>query len=285
MLNAAQWRKFDQVVKGMTFPTHSGRLPTTVSWSLVLCGNIPISRTLLTFLHPDLQKPFAQEGRRAEDMVTYCSGSPLCRLEGRKRHSSGDFAADASKKAPTFNRNPKAIFELRIRLSTCLRTLALRSISMNEVNRAMEDLRQYCRLRLLYNIELVISHHVALHYPEFFRSYGPAYVWWLFAFESYNGLLEEIKTNGKAGGRMELTLIRNWVQRQLLFDLLTSLPPEADASERKLIQRLINGKDRDRGTYLSQDATFQSTDGLGAYDNLLQMTYTYFYCSERNPFG
>lgn len=119
------------------------------------------------------------------------------------------------------NRNPAALYDMILLLSCALRTLALRSISLDEVNAACEELRMYCRLRLLYGIPLVISHHLAArHYPIFYKYYGPGYAQWLFAFETFNGEMERFNTNGHGGGEMETTLLRNWIRRQLIFELV-----------------------------------------------------------------
>ncbi|KAG8988072.1 hypothetical protein FRB94_001112 [Tulasnella sp. JGI-2019a] len=138
----------------------------------------------------------------------------------------------------------------------------MRSITLNEVQRAVEEIRQYCRMRLMYGIALVISHHLASHYPLFFALYGPAYAWWLFAFEAYNGDMGNVNTNNHAGGELETTMVRNWVSRQLVLDLLTELPADSSPKEKELVNQLVNQKDRDRGSYLTQNASFASTDGL-----------------------
>jgi len=71
------------------------------------------------------------------------------------------------------------------------------------------------------------------------KLYGPVYGWWLFAFERFNGMLEKVNHNGHDGGRMELTLMRNWVQTHLIYKFLLEMPPDASPHECKLIDKLI----------------------------------------------
>ncbi|EGO03200.1 hypothetical protein SERLA73DRAFT_23695, partial [Serpula lacrymans var. lacrymans S7.3] len=50
---------------------------------------------------------------------------------------------------------------------------------------------------------LTINHHLSMHYSSIFKHFGPAYGWWLFAFEQFNGKLEWVNLNGHADGEME----------------------------------------------------------------------------------
>ena len=68
---------------------------------------------------------------------------------------------------------------------------------------------------------MVPNHHMAMHYARLIRLHGPVYAWWLFAFERFNGMLEDVNTNGHANGQMELTLIRNWLIRQRIYELVS----------------------------------------------------------------
>ena len=68
------------------------------------------------------------------------------------------------------------------------------------------------------NCHLVINYHLSMHFEQMLKKFGPVYGWWLFPYERFNGMLSRVKHNGQAGGRMELTLLRNWVQTQLLYE-------------------------------------------------------------------
>lgn len=91
---------------------------------------------------------------------------------------------------------------------------------MIDVRRGQRYLQMYCQLLLRIEAHLTINHHLAMHYVDIFRRFGPAYVWWLFAFERCNGEQEQVNTNGRAGGEMELTLMRSWVGKHQLFELV-----------------------------------------------------------------
>jgi len=93
--------------------------------------------------------------------------------------------------------------------------------------------------------------------------FGPVYAWWLFAFERFNGMMEKVKHNGHDGGVMELTLLRNWVQTQLIFELLASLPAETHQIERQMLERRIELEGKQRGSMIAQIAIFQSEVDTG----------------------
>ncbi|KAG6862796.1 hypothetical protein C0993_001457, partial [Termitomyces sp. T159_Od127] len=88
--------------------------------------------------------------------------------------------------------------------------------------------------------------------------FGPVYGWWLFAFERFNGMLEKVNHNGHDGGKMEVTLLRNWVQTQLIYELLLSLPPTAHDKEHEIIEQVIHGQGQQRGAMMTQLAIFRS---------------------------
>ncbi|KZT25039.1 hypothetical protein NEOLEDRAFT_1156520 [Neolentinus lepideus HHB14362 ss-1] len=145
------------------------------------------------------------------------------------------------KRKPTHSRN-------------CIRILASRTISMAEARLGHDFLVQYCKHCLRLGIHLVINHHLAMHYVDMIKLFGPIYGWWLFAFERLNGMFEKVNHNGHDGGRMELTLMRNWVQTQLLYELLLGLPPSAHDLERRLLHRYILSEASSRGSMMTQIA-------------------------------
>lgn len=71
------------------------------------------------------------------------------------------------------------------------------------------------------------------------RKVGPVYAWWLFAFERFNGMLNRVHHNGHDGGRMELTLMRNWVQTHLIYEYILALPSDTCPFEREQINSII----------------------------------------------
>lgn len=119
---------------------------------------------------------------------------------------------------------------------------------------------EYCHTCLRLRIPLVTNHHLSTHFFDMIEQFGPIYTWWLFAFERFNSMLERIHHNVHDGGQMELTLLRNWTQTHLIYELLLSLPPDAHAKEHEL-ERIIQKEARSRGSMMSQIAISDSQSG------------------------
>ncbi|TFK78562.1 hypothetical protein K466DRAFT_507108, partial [Polyporus arcularius HHB13444] len=161
-----------------------------------------------------------------------------------------------AKMKPTFTRNLLKIYQLFQYASLAERILAAKSISMEEVQHGHRYLRWCCEEMVRLGIHMVPNFHFAMHYPQFFELFGPVYAWWLFAHERFNGELEQVNLNGHADGEMELTLMRNWIAKQCIFGMLVSLPPNATAEERELLERVRIQKGAPRGTLRTQIAAF-----------------------------
>jgi hypothetical protein len=125
-----------------------------------------------------------------------------------------------SNKPPTFTRDIRQIYQIALHHSVAERILAAKSITLGDVKRGVNSFRLACQTAIMLQIPLKINHHMAMHYEMVFRLHGPAYAWWLFAFERFNGYMEDIKLNGHAGEEMELTCARGWVGMQRLYELV-----------------------------------------------------------------
>ncbi|PPQ99854.1 hypothetical protein CVT24_009605 [Panaeolus cyanescens] len=156
------------------------------------------------------------------------------------------------------SRNRLQLYQLALLLCVSIRLFATRTISMSQAHMAQEYLANYSRTCLLLKIPLVINHHLSMHYYDMIREYGPVYGYWLFAFERFNGILENVNHNGHDGGEMETTLLRNWIQNQLAYELLISLPPDAHPKERELINCIVETEAKKRGSMMTQIAIFNS---------------------------
>jgi len=75
--------------------------------------------------------------------------------------------------------------------------------------------------------------------------------------------MEKVKHNGHDGGQMEVTLLRNWVQTQLIYKLLLSLPANAHVQERVMLDCIIESEGRQRGSMMTQIAIFRSKVDTG----------------------
>ncbi|KAG8724041.1 hypothetical protein FRC11_002216, partial [Ceratobasidium sp. 423] len=67
-------------------------------------------------------------------------------------------------------------------------------------------------------VALLPNHHWAMHYEAAFKCFGPAYAWWVYAFERFNGLLQKVNLNYQEG-KMEFTLMQFWVRMHRLYEL------------------------------------------------------------------
>ncbi|KAF7342502.1 hypothetical protein MVEN_01840000 [Mycena venus] len=68
--------------------------------------------------------------------------------------------------------------------------------------------------------------HLAMHFGDLLKRWGPTHSWRCFAFERYNGLLQKINTSKKFG-EMEATMLKTFCRRQNLTALYSPsiLPP------------------------------------------------------------
>lgn len=170
-----------------------------------------------------------------------------------------------AKHVPEHSRNCKSLYDTILLLCAGVRILASRTITMAQAHLGQNFLLQYCQRCLDLKIHLVINHHLSMHYIKMIKRFGPVYGWWLFAFERFNGMLEKVNVNGHDGGRMEVTLLRNWVQTHLLYELLLSLPDDAHELERKILDQIVKDEARQRGGMVTQIAVFRSEASTGKH--------------------
>ncbi|KAF9489274.1 hypothetical protein BDN71DRAFT_1530062 [Pleurotus eryngii] len=158
----------------------------------------------------------------------------------------------------THSRQRRSLYSAILLLCAGVRLLAIQKITMAQARLGQDFLIEYCHMCLCLRIPLVINHHLSTHFFDMIKQFGPIYAWWLFAFERFNGMLERIHHNGHNGGRMELTLLRNWTWTHLVYELLLSLPPDAHAKEHELLEWIIQKEARSRRSMMSQIAIFRS---------------------------
>ncbi|KAF9461453.1 hypothetical protein BDZ94DRAFT_1310595 [Collybia nuda] len=77
-------------------------------------------------------------------------------------------------------------------------------------------------------------------------------------------MLEKVKHNGHDGGRMELTLMRNWVMTHLIYEYILSLPEDAHDIEKGYIDRIIRTEAREnRGGIMTELAMYRAEASAG----------------------
>ncbi|KAJ2982401.1 hypothetical protein NUW54_g10758 [Trametes sanguinea] len=242
LLNKDMWHRLEELVNAVQWPSGIGRLPKNLGenhgfakadqwrrWVNIQC-------TILWSLWGD-----------DADMIRSNAPRPPRNAKDVEDFDRSDLAE---------------IYEIFLFASVAERILASKSISAEDVQRGHSYLRRCCQRMLALGIHLLPNHHLAMHYPEIFRLFGPVYAWWLYAHERFNGIQEKVRTNGKGDGEMELTLTRNWVAKQRLHELLVSLPHNATPEERELISRVVSNDRAAAGTLrthmLSQSAALSS---------------------------
>ncbi|KIY48977.1 hypothetical protein FISHEDRAFT_42291 [Fistulina hepatica ATCC 64428] len=219
MMTAVMWRTYEETINSIHWPSGIGRLPI----------NLATNHSL----------PKADQWRRM------CTIQPFT-LWIIWHNADDKIMCDApavphnAKSRPTFMRSPRELYTLAIYLSLAEQILARRSITSESAQRGQSYLQMFCCGLLRLEVPMKPNHHFGMHYFDIIKRFGPVYSWWLFAFERFNGLLEDVNLNGHAEGEMELTLMRHWISRQRTYELVTSLPDDASDAERALVQRISN---------------------------------------------
>ncbi|KAL7283633.1 hypothetical protein ACG7TL_003069 [Trametes sanguinea] len=237
LLDAASWRLFQDLVNSIQWPSGIGRLPK----------NLGENHSL----------------QKADQWRCWCNIKPtilwlIWRDDNDKICSNAPLIPAQSNSPPTFRRSLREIYKCTLYSSTAERLLARKSITLEHVRRGQRYLRKYCVGLLELGVHLVINHHMAMHYEFVFPRFGPTYGWWLFGFERCNGDQEKVNHNGHDGGEMELTLMRNWVGRHRLHELLVSSPGTFTPKERALLDHYLQPKGANRGTLRQQLASFDT---------------------------
>lgn len=125
-------------------------------------------------------------------------------------------------KKPTLTRNPRAIWNCSVFLTVSLRLYTSWIAYLLDIDRAQLYMRYFCEGLLRLNVHLKPNHHFAMHLPQYFRSFGPCYSWWLFPYERFNGILEEVELNGHPDDG-ETSLARWWIRSHLLHDFVSCI--------------------------------------------------------------
>ena len=142
----------------------------------------------------------------------------------------------------THSRNFRSLYDAILLLCAGVKLLSTKTITRSQAFMGQRFLARYCLALLGLGVVLTPNHHLAMHFAAMILLFGPVYAWWLFAFERFNGMMEKVNNNGKDGGRVELTMLRSWVQAHLLYDYVLELPEDASPHERKLLDEIIRSE-------------------------------------------
>lgn len=67
------------------------------------------------------------------------------------------------------------------------------------------------------------NHHWAVHIPEQILDFGPVYSFWAFLTERLNKVLKNMNSNNWTGGRVEVSMMREFQRNSALETVVTSL--------------------------------------------------------------
>ena len=112
---------------------------------------------------------------------------------------------------------PSAHFNCWLLFVEACQILTLRSIRSDQLDRADQCLLEFCKkFEQLYGSECCTPNmHLHLHLKEVFLDFGPAYAFWLYSFERYNGILGDYSTNSRT---IESQLMRRFLLSQVVHD-------------------------------------------------------------------
>lgn len=91
-----------------------------------------------------------------------------------------------------------------LHLVTAVKIANLRSITDEDINKYEEHMRKYLTgfLKLYPFAALVPYQHLAMHFPDHLRRFGPTHSWRCFPFERYNGIIQNLPSNSIFGKRI-----------------------------------------------------------------------------------
>jgi hypothetical protein len=127
---------------------------------------------------------------------------------------------EASNYEEDHQRSRKSIYDLTVLLSAASRLFTSWTITLDDVVHAQRLLQRYCQGLLRLGVHLQPNHHFAMHYERYYRLYGPCYAWWLFAYERFNGILENVNINNHSED-YELILTRFWTRLHRLHEMVS----------------------------------------------------------------
>ncbi|KAF8597814.1 hypothetical protein BDV93DRAFT_595840 [Ceratobasidium sp. AG-I] len=237
MLSNEQKLQFEGFLAGLEWPSQIGRLPSPTTTALNR-KKADEWRRLVSVL------PFALwvAWREGDDSITKTAP----RVPGQLA------------KKPTFKRDCQTVWDCATFLTVSLRLFTSWVTYLPDIDRAQTYMRHFCEGLLRLGVTLKPNHHFAMHLPQYFRAFGPYYSWWLFTYERFNGLLEQVELNGHPDDS-ETSLARWWIRSHLLHDFVSHLPEDATEEERAVLQQLHTSY-QNRGTLLAMTESVYGSD-------------------------
>ncbi|KAI0042377.1 hypothetical protein FA95DRAFT_1500162 [Auriscalpium vulgare] len=106
-------------------------------------------------------------------------------------------------------------------LVSATKLATMRSMTVDREDQFYEFMMNYLRrLKILFpGVRLKPNDHFSVHLPTFLKRFGPSHAWRSFAFERWNYMLQQIKTNGRFGD-MEKTMYERFCMGQKLRQIM-----------------------------------------------------------------
>ncbi|KAH8081106.1 hypothetical protein HD553DRAFT_259885, partial [Filobasidium floriforme] len=183
---------FASYFENTDYPGHLGRIPNRIARQLVGRRRKNTQVQVGSALTADQWKRISQLLPGALFAAWRSEGSNIIPDE--------DMPIDTTEEEPRpFRRNRAVWYRIAVSLCAGLRILHAHSISIADAEGAVE-----------VSAHLTINWHIAMHYADFVRLYGPLSGFTCFAFERNNGTLSRVNHNGKTGSDLAAILHRAW---------------------------------------------------------------------------
>ncbi|EIW73345.1 hypothetical protein TREMEDRAFT_59511 [Tremella mesenterica DSM 1558] len=206
-----RYQLFEKALTGITWPSHVGRLVNGVV-SMVTSGR-------------DANNVKADEWSRVRAALP-------CALWLALRSDTNDQIA------PSSTHNRLEIYRAVVDFSASLRVLLAKSITIDAAEEAQDLLSSVCKRFLLHGMNMTINWHIAMHYSQFIRMYGPVGSYATWSYERNNGALAKIHYFRGDHIQMVGTAARFWTKSQLLWGVLENPAPDISETEASYIEDL-----------------------------------------------
>jgi hypothetical protein len=174
---------------------------------------LPVGLAIAWNLFSNDGPPDAPKARTKAVKVAKKKTAKLMKLRRAKNANlNGDVDADSLMDIddPETSKNYRDHYENCMRTCAGIRILCTQSISPTEARRGQDFLSQAFQSWASMSCHLTPNFHTTMHVLEWILAYGPAYAWWVFAYERFIGEIGKYNTNGHTGGELEGTLMRGW---------------------------------------------------------------------------
>jgi hypothetical protein len=147
------------------------------------------------------------------------------------------------------------VYNAVIAFVASLRVLLSRSITLTDAEYAQDQLSSVCKTLLQCGMPLTINWHVAMHYHDFIRLYGPVGSYATWAYERNNGDLAKARYFKGNIVQMTTTASRKWLKEQLVRSVIDNPVPDPSEAEAVYLSDLSNRLDRRlvQGTFLVEE--------------------------------